>query len=63
MEKLRFILTFLMEIWERVKIILIFEILSEMGPWTRILVQDTIYIRLQIGQGGHPDQSEAYDIS
>ena len=30
---------------------------------TRILVQVTIYRRLQIGRDGHPDQSEAYDIS
>ena len=30
---------------------------------TRILVQVTIYHRLLIGQDGHLDQSEAYDIS
>ena len=29
----------------------------------RILVQVTIYRRLLIGQDGHLDQSEAYDIS
>ena len=35
----------------------------EMGIRTRILVQVTIYRRLLIGQDGHLDQSEAYDIS
>ena len=31
--------------------------------WARILVQVTIYRRLQIGRDGHLYQSEAYDIS
>ena len=40
-----------------------FRILSGIGSWARILVQVTIYRRLLIGQDGHLDQSEAYDIS
>ena len=31
--------------------------------WARILVQVTIYRRLQIGRDGHLDQTESYDIS
>ena len=34
----------------------------EIVCWGRILVQVTIYRRLLIGQDGHLDQSEAYDI-
>ena len=38
-------------------------ILKYFDPWAHILVQFTIYRKLLIGRDGHPDQSEAYDIS
>ena len=39
------------------------QIKPNIRSWARILVQVTIYRRLLIGQDGHLDQSEAYDIS
>ena len=35
----------------------------EIRTWVRILVQVTINRRLRIGQDGHLDQSETYDLS
>ena len=34
-----------------------------LSPAVRILVQVTLYRELLIGQDGHLDQSEAYDVS